>query len=154
MSCKLDKDYIQQLLEGTLAPIEKIVVEEHIKTCKSCSRELAEMEKLFLEFEELREIDIDIPDEVSAVRQKIVDGIDSSSGGGDGTDSKGNGGVGGGSGIGARVSPTAILIIKGDKIELLPIKKCSGLEKLVDMVPEIVDKIKFEKEDKKQENKE
>jgi uncharacterized spore protein YtfJ len=76
------------------------------------------------------------------------------SGGGDGTDSKGNGGVGGGAGIGARVSPTAIIVIKGDKIEMMPIKKSSGLEKLVDMVPGIVEKIKCEKEEKKQGNKE
>ena len=76
-------------------------------------------------------------------------------GGGDGQDEKGSKGLGGGAGIGASVSPTAILVIKGDNIELMPIKKHGGLEKLLEMVPDIVNKIdsykKSEKEDKKEE---
>lgn len=80
------------------------------------------------------------------------------SGGGDGTDAKGNGGVGGGAGIGAKVAPTAIIVIKGEKIECLPIKKTSGLEKLIEMVPDLVDKMniktsKDEEEGDKEEEK-
>lgn len=63
------------------------------------------------------------------------------SGGGDGSDNKGNGGVGGGGGIGAKASPTALIIIKDGDIEIKPIKKNSGLEKLLEMVPDLVDKI-------------
>ncbi len=71
-------------------------------------------------------------------------------GGGDGTDSKGAGGVGGGSGIGARIAPTAVLVIKGDQIEMIPIKKSAGFEKLIDMVPDIVSKVNgFKKDDEK-----
>lgn len=75
------------------------------------------------------------------------------SGGGDGTDAKGNGGVGGGAGIGAKVSPTAIIVIKGEKIEVLPIKKTSGLEKLIEMVPDILEKVNL-KVEKKEETEE
>jgi len=64
------------------------------------------------------------------------------SGGGDGTDSKGSKGVGGGAGIGARVTPTAVLVIQGDKIEMLSISKPGSLGKLLEMVPEIINKIK------------
>lgn len=67
------------------------------------------------------------------------------SGGGDGSDGKGNGGVGGGAGIGARISPSALIVIKGDKVEVLPIKKSSNLEKLVELVPEIVNELKDKK---------
>ncbi|HPD00161.1 MAG TPA: spore germination protein GerW family protein [Acetivibrio sp.] len=63
------------------------------------------------------------------------------SGGGDGYDAKGAHGIGGGSGIGARISPTAVLVIRGDDIEMIPIKKSAGFEKLVEMVPEIVSKV-------------
>jgi uncharacterized spore protein YtfJ len=66
-------------------------------------------------------------------------------GGGDGADNKGSKGVGGGAGVGARVAPTAVLVIKGDQVELLPIKKSGGLDKLLEMVPDIVNKIKDEK---------
>lgn len=63
-------------------------------------------------------------------------------GGGDGTDPKGSTGMGGGGGIGAKASPTAVIVIKGDRVEILPIKNQGGLEKLIDMVPEIVNKVK------------
>lgn len=63
------------------------------------------------------------------------------SGGGDGKDPKGANGVGGGSGIGARITPTAVLVVKGDKTELIPIKKAANFEKLIEMVPELVNKI-------------
>lgn len=73
------------------------------------------------------------------------------SGGGSGADQNGNGGDGGGSGVGARVAPTAILVIKDGKVELLPIKKCGGLDKLLDMVPGIVEKVTDKKEEKEAE---
>ncbi len=68
-------------------------------------------------------------------------------GGGDGTDDKGSKGTGGGAGSGAKISPTAILVIKGDRIEILPIKKAGSLEKLIDMVPDLVKKVKEQKND-------
>lgn len=67
-------------------------------------------------------------------------------GGGDGKDDEGNDGSGSGAGAGGRISATAVLVIKGDQVELLPIKKAGGFERLLDMVPEIVEKVK-EKED-------
>ncbi len=69
-------------------------------------------------------------------------------GGGNGTDEKGNGGLGGGGGTGAKIAPTAVLVIQNDKVELLPIKKSGGLDKLVDMVPGIIEKINDKKEEK------
>ncbi|EGD47464.1 Sporulation protein YtfJ [Ruminiclostridium papyrosolvens DSM 2782] len=66
---------------------------------------------------------------------------------GNGTDEKGMGGEGGGGGTGARISPTAVLVINGDKVELLPIKKSGGLDKLIDMVPGIVEKVQDKKEE-------
>ena len=68
-------------------------------------------------------------------------------GGGGGTDDKGSKGTGGGAGSGAKISPTAILVIKGDRIEILPIKKAGSLEKLIDMVPDLVKKVKEQKND-------
>ncbi|MDP3488191.1 MAG: spore germination protein GerW family protein [Bacillota bacterium] len=66
------------------------------------------------------------------------------SGGGDGTDNKGSKGVGGGAGIGARVVPTAVLVIQGDKIEMISISKPGNLSKLLEMVPELITKFKPE----------
>ncbi len=47
----------------------------------------------------------------------------------------------GGACTGAKIAPAAILVIKGDQVELLPIKKTGGLAKLIDMIPEIVEKV-------------
>jgi uncharacterized spore protein YtfJ len=73
-------------------------------------------------------------------------------GGGDGKDPKGANGTGSGSGVGARVAPTAVLVVKGDDIQLLPIKKTGGLDKLIEMVPDIVSHIKCDKANDKEEN--
>ena len=61
-------------------------------------------------------------------------------GGGSGIEEKGNQGSGGGAGSGGKISPTAILVIKGDQVELLPIKKAGRLDKLIEMVPYIIEK--------------
>jgi uncharacterized spore protein YtfJ len=70
------------------------------------------------------------------------------SGSGDGSDNKGNGGIGGGAGVGAKASPAAIIVMKDNNVEVLPIKKSSGLEKLIEMVPDLVQRIKSEMPDK------
>lgn len=65
------------------------------------------------------------------------------SGGGDGNDEKGNKGGGGGAGVGVRAQPAAVLVIKGDKVELLPITKHTNLSKLLELVPGLIAKIKL-----------
>ncbi|URZ03301.1 GerW family sporulation protein [Clostridium felsineum] len=72
-------------------------------------------------------------------------------------DNKGIKGEGGGLGTGARISPNAILVIKNDEVQMLPVKSSGNLSKLIEMVPEIVSKIKVEKNNKeeaKEENRE
>lgn len=66
-------------------------------------------------------------------------------GSGLGKDSKGSDGVGGGLGLGARVSPDAMLIIKNGEVSILPIKQKQNLEKLIGMVPELIKKIDLKK---------
>ncbi|SDK24534.1 GerW family sporulation protein [Natronincola ferrireducens] len=73
-------------------------------------------------------------------------------GSGDGIDEKGNKGVGSGGGVGAKASPTAVIVIIDGKVEILPVNQRGGLEKLLDMVPDIVSKVNLNKEDKKEEN--
>jgi uncharacterized spore protein YtfJ len=58
-------------------------------------------------------------------------------------ESKGNGG---GGGLGGTIKPIAVLVIKDGNVEMIPIKKSSGLEALVEMVPGIMEKMKTEKE--------
>lgn len=77
-------------------------------------------------------------------------------GGGGGSESgdsqKGAKGAGEGAGAGAKIAPTAIIVIKDDKVELLAIKRSGSFDKLVEMAPEIISKIRDEMkpEDKKE----
>lgn len=54
-----------------------------------------------------------------------------------------------GGGGGAKMEPTAVLVIKGDRIEMFSIKKdgyqASAFQKLLTMAPEIIDKLKKDK---------
>lgn len=54
-----------------------------------------------------------------------------------------------GGGGGAKLEPSAVLVIKGDRVEMFSIKKdgyqASAFEKLIAMAPEIIDKMKKDK---------
>lgn len=49
---------------------------------------------------------------------------------------------GGGAGGSVKVTPVCFLVIRGDNIRMLPVCESeSGAEKLIDMVPDVIDKI-------------
>lgn len=63
-------------------------------------------------------------------------------GGGLGEENKKEGkSEGGGGGLGCRISPNAILVIKGDNVELIKLEGKRSLDKLFEMMPELVDKL-------------
>ncbi len=73
-------------------------------------------------------------------------------GGGFGEEGDKNSG-GGGGGLGCKISPDAILVVKDGNVELVPIKKKASLEKLIDKAPELLSKVEEMKKDKmKEEN--
>jgi uncharacterized spore protein YtfJ len=73
------------------------------------------------------------------------------SGGDRGKKSKGNDGVGG-AGAGAKIVPTAIMVVKGEDVSLIPLKDRDSLEKVLEVVPEIINKLKNKKHEKKENN--
>lgn len=54
-------------------------------------------------------------------------------------------GTGSGGGVGARITPNAMIVIKKDEVTMLPVKGKSNLDNLLNMVPEIVSKIHIKK---------
>jgi uncharacterized spore protein YtfJ len=78
-------------------------------------------------------------------------------GGEDETDTKKGQQTSGGAGMGGRILPIAMIVIKNGEISVLPIKQNTGLDKLIEMVPDLMDKIKdlspdsFKKEEEKKE---
>lgn len=60
---------------------------------------------------------------------------------------------GGGSGAGVNISPVSFLVINNDNIKLMPVEYCSTVDKIVDYIPEIINKANcFVKSNKKEKN--
>jgi len=49
--------------------------------------------------------------------------------------------IGGGSGAGVNISPVAFLVIQENNIKLLPVNYTSAIDKLLDYVPDLMDKV-------------
>ena len=63
---------------------------------------------------------------------------------------------GGGTGAGANISPVAFLVVKGDSVRLLPVAPAPGstADRIVEMVPEVIDKVGgYFKKDKNEDEK-
>lgn len=74
MECKFDTDLIQMYIDGTIEPLEKIFVEEHLKVCKKCRKDMTQFKLLYFELESLEEIK-EVPDELENVRDMVLDNI-------------------------------------------------------------------------------
>lgn len=59
--------------------------------------------------------------------------------------------LGGGAGVGAKISPDCIVVIKGEEVSLLPLKERGSMDKIIEMVPGLLKKIK-KTDDEKQDN--
>ncbi len=73
-------------------------------------------------------------------------------GGGSGLNSDAKEELGGGAGVGAKISPDCIVVVKGDEVSLLPLNERDSLDKIIEMVPGLLKKIK-KSDDKNQDEK-
>lgn len=64
---------------------------------------------------------------------------------GEGNDKEGNDGKGAGGGLGCRISPTAMLIIKEGEVSAIPLGVKGSLERIMEMVPGIISNINTDK---------
>lgn len=46
-----------------------------------------------------------------------------------------------------KIVPNSILVVKGEEVSLLPLKNKGSLEKIMEMIPDLVSKVKGEKEE-------
>ena len=54
-------------------------------------------------------------------------------------------------GIGGKISPCAVLVIQGDLVRVLPVKNRDTLDKIMDLVPEILNLVKGQIDPKRDE---
>ena len=64
------------------------------------------------------------------------------SGGGEGKGDKGETGFGGGGGAGAKIEPIAFIVVSEDEARLLTISGKTDFGKIIESVPEVIDKIR------------
>ena len=83
------------------------------------------------------------PFQVGSITMVPIISVSFGAGGGEGSgkDSKGNDGSGGGGGVGCKISPNAMLVIKNEELSFVPLAGKGSLEKIVEMVPEILSKV-------------
>lgn len=61
---------------------------------------------------------------------------------------------GGGSGAGVSINPVVFIIVENDKVRLLPVMHSSCIDRIIDYIPELTEKINKNIDLKKNENKE
>jgi uncharacterized spore protein YtfJ len=62
-------------------------------------------------------------------------------GDGEGTEPSKGGGKGSGGGAGAKINPTALVAIKGDDVQVFSLGEKNSMEKLMELVPQLVTKL-------------
>lgn len=102
------------------------------------------LETLFERFKDMIKVETVVGEAVKIGDATLVPFVDVTFGFGSGSRNNELGGGGGG----AKMEPTAILVVKGERIELFNIKGTaytSGFDRLVGMVPDIIAKLKTDK---------
>ena len=61
---------------------------------------------------------------------------------------------GGGSGAGVNITPVSFLVVNNGNIKLMPVEYCSTIDKLVDYIPEIIEKTEKYMENRNKEKNE
>lgn len=109
------------------------------------------LETIFNNFREMIKVETVVGQAVQIGGATIIPFVDVTFGFGSGSaDSKADSSRSrAGGGGGAKLEPAAVLVIKGDRVEMFSIKKdgyqASAFEKLIAMAPEIIDKMKKDK---------
>lgn len=63
-------------------------------------------------------------------------------GSGEGQDEKCHGGKGSGGGAGMKITPSALIIMQGDNVQVYSLAQKGSLAKLAEMIPDVIDKFK------------
>lgn len=72
MNCKLDKDLLYAYADETIDPLERIFVEEHLKYCDSCKKDL---KLIYIIDENLKNLEEDLilPERLRTISELIVE---------------------------------------------------------------------------------
>lgn len=111
------------------------------------------MESMYEKLDHFLKTETVVGEPIEVGNVKLIPIITASFGLGGGIGEEENSG-GGGGGVGCKISPDAILVIKDNDVEMLPVKNKGSLDKLIEKVPSILEKIEKNREEKVQNQKE
>jgi len=66
---------LQALLDDTLDPIEKLFVDEHLKICPECRKELNELKLLFWDLSDKFTYEIELPPELDQLKGILLEQV-------------------------------------------------------------------------------
>lgn len=76
MSCeKVDAALLQDYLENTIDPLERIFIENHLTICKECRRELSELKLLFWDLDNKSNFEIEFPAELDDMKAGLINKV-------------------------------------------------------------------------------
>ena len=72
MCCRIDKELLYALDDNTIEPLEKIFIEEHIKYCTDCQKDL---KTIGIINENIKDelINIEFPDKLNIISQLVAE---------------------------------------------------------------------------------
>lgn len=70
--CAMDRVLLEEYADGMLNQVERILVEEHVKSCQHCRKQLTELKLLFWEIGSLAKQRIDYPDMLNELGMRLT----------------------------------------------------------------------------------
>lgn len=71
--CELDPFLLQEYIDGSIGPVEKIVLEEHLRQCSNCRKELNHLKIMEWDMKNFYQEIIDIPSELANLRNQVLE---------------------------------------------------------------------------------
>ncbi|MGI6451152.1 MAG: anti-sigma factor family protein [Desulfitobacteriia bacterium] len=70
--CNFMQALLQDQLDGILDPLARIILEEHLKTCRKCRKESAELKLLFWDLNDKNNYEVNLPAELDTVKENLL----------------------------------------------------------------------------------
>jgi uncharacterized spore protein YtfJ len=98
------------------------------------------LESMYAKLDHFLKTETVIGETIDLGEVKLIPIITASFGLGGGVGEEANKAAGGG-GLGCRIAPDAILVVRGTEVQMLPVRNKSSLDKIIEQIPGLIDKI-------------
>ena len=70
--CQVEQNFLHEYVDGSIEPLERIVLEEHLRGCSACRQELNRLKIIDWDLHKLYEEEISTPPELVKLRQIVL----------------------------------------------------------------------------------